>query len=50
MYDFSINLLKRSDVFVFFNLAMNAAMFILTVVMIVKLRKWHKEGTLDVYI
>ncbi len=50
MYDFSINLLQRSDVFIFFNLAMNAAMFILTVVMILKLRKWHKEGTLDVYI
>ena len=28
----------------------NAFMLILTVIMILKLRKWHKEGTLDIYI
>ncbi len=50
MYDFSINLLKRSDNFIFLNLGMNAFMLILTVIMILKLRKWHKEGTLDIYI
>ena len=50
LYDFSIKLLRRNDNFIFFNLGMNAGMMILTVVMILKLRKWHKEGTLDYYI
>lgn len=50
LYDFSINLLKRNDNFIFFNLGMNAFMMILTVIMILKLRKWHNEGTLDIYI
>ena len=50
LYDFSINLIKRSDNFIFLNLGMNAVMFILTVIAVLKLRKWHKEGTLDIYI
>ena len=50
MYDFSISLLRRSDDFIYLNLAMNALLFILTVFMILKLRKWHREGALDIYI
>ncbi|MDO5122794.1 MAG: hypothetical protein Q4D46_12015 [Erysipelotrichaceae bacterium] len=50
MYDFSINLLNRSDQFFGLTLVMLILMFILTVIMILKLRKWHREGTLDIYI
>lgn len=50
MYDFSINLVKRNENFVFLTLAMNGMMFVLTIIIILKLRKWHKEGTLDVNI
>jgi len=50
MYDFSISLLRRSDDFIYLNLAMNALLFILTVFMILKLRKWHRDGSLDICI
>lgn len=50
LYDFSVNLLRRSDDYAVFALAMSLFMFILTVVMILKLRKWNRDGSLDIYI
>lgn len=50
VYDFSINLLKRDDSFIFLNLAANIVMFALTVFLILKLRKWHRDGDLDMFI
>ena len=50
LYDFSINLLKRDDSFIFVNLGMNAVMFVLTVFVILKLRKWNRDGDLDIYL
>lgn len=48
VYDFSINLLKRTEDFAFLALFMIGFMFILTVLAILKLRKWHKNGSLDI--
>ena len=50
LYDFSISLLQRDDNFIFLNLGMNAVMLVLTVLAVLKLRKWHREGTLDIFI
>ncbi len=48
LYDFSLNLVKLDDNFVFLALLMNAVMFILTVFTILKLRKSHKNKDLDI--
>ena len=50
VYDFSINMLKRGDEFIVLFLIASVIMFIITIVAIIKLRKWQKEGTLDILI
>lgn len=50
LYDYSINLLKRNDNFIFLVLAMNVIMFALTIYAVLKLRRWHRDGDLDIYI
>ena len=46
LYDFSIQCLKVDDVYIIFTLIMMALMLILTVFIIVRIRKWNREGTL----
>lgn len=50
MYDFSINLMTRDENFVVLVLAMNLFLFILTVIAVLQLRRWNREGTLDISI
>lgn len=46
MYDFSIQCLKIHDIYIIFTLIMMALMLALTIYMIVKIRKWSRDGTL----
>jgi len=46
LYDFSIQCLKVNDYYIVFTLIMLVLMLALTVYMIVKIRKWSREGTL----
>ena len=46
LYDFSIQCLKINDLYIIFTLIMMVLMLALTIYMIVKIRKWSREGTL----
>lgn len=48
LYDFSINMLRHEDMFIILVLFMNLFLFVLTIVMIVRIRKWHLNKTLDI--
>ena len=50
LYDFSINIVVQDERFFGLTLGVNVFMFVLTIFMILKLRDWHKEGTLDTHI
>ena len=50
VFDYSLNMIRRSEDFGVIALAVLALMLILTVFMILKLRKWQKDKTLDVVI
>ena len=47
LYDFSIQCLKVNDMYIIFTLIMLVLMLALTIFMIVRIRKWTREGTLD---
>lgn len=47
LYDFSIQCLQVNDVYFVFTLIMMILMLILTVFMIIRIRKWSREGTLS---
>ena len=46
LYDFSINCLQVDDRFIIFTLIVLVLMLALTIYIIIKLRKWSREGTL----
>ena len=50
IFDYCGMMLRYADAFVLTMLAMSILLFILTIVMILKIAKWHKEKTLDVFI
>lgn len=47
LYDFSIQCLQVDDIYFVFTLIIMVLMLILTVYVIVKIRKWNREGTLS---
>ena len=50
IFDYCGMMSRYADAFVLAMLAMSILLFILTIVMILKIRKWHKEKTLDIVI
>ena len=47
LFDFSIKSLQHEDIYLLLFLFVTVLLLVLTVVMILKIRKWNRDGTMD---